>query len=60
MYKKPSIRNTIENFLLAPAISNPKYAPDLLLKNQIITLTESSRENQQTDSSVLMRKIQKF
>jgi hypothetical protein len=27
VYKKRSIRNTGENFLLAPAISNPKYAP---------------------------------
>jgi hypothetical protein len=27
VYKKRSIRNTGEIFLLAPAISNPKYAP---------------------------------
>ena len=26
-YKKRSLRNTGEFFLLAPAISNPKYAP---------------------------------
>ena len=32
MYKKRSLRNTGEIFLLAPAISNPKYAPVMAQK----------------------------